>query len=69
MFLSNILPPLSINILPQLREEFHLAALAAASAGGSRHDAIYAYSCLLQAIQAVIARGNCSAVARHTADA
>jgi hypothetical protein len=52
-----------------LREEFHLAALAAASAGGSRHDAIYAYSCLLQTIQAVIARGNCSAVARHTADA
>lgn len=52
-----------------LEEEHYLAGLAAASTGGSRHDSNYAYSCLQQAIQAVIARGNSSAVARHTSDA
>jgi hypothetical protein len=52
-----------------LEEEHYLAGLAAASTGGSRNDSTYAYSCLQQAIQAVIARGNSSAVARHTSDA
>jgi hypothetical protein len=52
-----------------LEEEHYLAGLAAASTGGSRHDSNYAYSCLQQTVQAVIARGNCSAVARHTSDA